>query len=148
MGREASRFLRDFRQKHGERPFILCVAFLEPHPPYISPLAGHFPPAALPVGQSFRKVPDEESARVNRLRALNYMEAGQRHGQDLTTESGMRALRSHYTGNVALVDRAIGDILQALREGGLEDETLVVYTSDHGDMLGDHGMFAKFVMYE
>ena len=148
LGRETARFLHDFRQKRGRRPFILYVAFLEPHPPYISPLAERFPAGALPVGQTFRKVPEEDTARVNRLRALNYMEAGRRHGQDLTTEAGMRTLRSHYTGNVALVDRAVGDILQALRESGLEDETLVVYSSDHGDMLGDHGMFAKFVMYE
>ena len=51
-------------------------------------------------------------------------------------------------GNVTLVDRGLGDILQALEASGQADNTIIVYTSEHGDMMGDHGLFEKSVLYE
>src|SRR5690606_13758365 len=68
--------------------------------------------------------------------------------EDLTTEAGARKTRAKYMGSVTLVDRAVGDILAALEDSGLADNTIVVYTSDHGDLMGDHGIFEKCVLYE
>jgi arylsulfatase A-like enzyme len=70
------------------------------------------------------------------------------YDEDLTTEAGMRKLRAKYLGLVSLVDNAVGEILQALDETGLTDNTIVVYTSEHGDMMGDHGLLRKCVNYE
>ena len=50
--------------------------------------------------------------------------------------------------NVTLVDKNIGRILDALSRSGKADDTIVVFTSDHGDMLGDHGMLEKRSFYE
>ena len=61
------------------------------------------------------------------------------------TESQRRARTSHYYANVVFDDRAIGLVLQALRERGLMDNTWIVYTSDHGEMLGDHRLCQKSV---
>lgn len=144
LGRKAV----DFLNKHVDDPFILYVGFLEPHPPYISPLSDHYDPEALPVGPTFRKQPAENAALVHRMRALHYMSAGVRDGEDMTKESGCRNIRAEYMGNVTLVDQAVGEILDTLEDLGLKENTLVIYTSDHGDLLGDHGAFAKFVMYE
>ena len=69
-------------------------------------------------------------------------------GHDLKTDTGCRRIRAQYWGNVTLVDRAMGLILSTLDECALTDNTIVVFTSDHGDMLGDHGMFSKCVLYE
>lgn len=149
LGRHAAEFLRSYEQQHGDdQPFILYVGFLEPHPPYISPLSDQYPPDHLPTNETFYKQPATNAALVNRLRAQNYMQAGFRNDQDLTDPNGGRSIASHYIGNVDLVDRAVGDILDALSEAGLDSETMVVFSSDHGEMLGNHGMFAKFVMYE
>jgi arylsulfatase A-like enzyme len=144
LGREAANFIRG----NCEDPFILYVNFLEPHPPYTGPLNDLHSPEDLPVEPSFRQTPPEDSALVNRMLADHCMNYGFRQGQDLTTEAGCRQIRAQYLGNVTLVDRAVGDILRALDQTGLTNNTIVVYTSDHGDTMGNHGFFGKCVMYE
>ena len=62
-----------------------------------------------------------------------------------------RALRerqlAHYLANVALIDREVGRIVDALQQAGRLDNAVVVFTSDHGDTLGDHGHSQKWTMY-
>ena len=60
----------------------------------------------------------------------------------------LRQIRARYFGLVTLLDRALGMILDTLDELGLADNTIVVFTSEHGDQLGDHGILHKMVMYE
>lgn len=144
LGREAARFIHE----HRTRPFILYVAFLEPHTPYVGPLGDLYPPESLPVAPHFRQKPAENAALINRMLADHYMDYGFMFGQDLTTEAGCRRTRAQYWGNITLVDRAVGEILEALQQAGLSDCSLVVFTSDHGDMMGDHGIFEKCVLYE
>ena len=144
VGREAARLIRE----HRDHPFVLYVNFLEPHRPYYGPCDDLYPPEAVPVGPHFRQRPGPNAARINRMLAEHYMRGGHIDGQDLTTEAGCRKTRAKYLGNVTLVDRAVGDILQALEEEGLSHDTIVVYTSDHGDMMGDHGIFEKCCQYE
>lgn len=144
LGREAARFIRETR----DQPFMLYVNLLEPHRPLYGPFDDMYPPEDLPVGPHFRQRPPYNAALINRMLAEHYMRGGYLDGEDLTTETGCRKTRAKYLGNVTLVDRAVGDILQALEETGLTDNTIVVYTSDHGDMMGNHGFFEKCVMYE
>ena len=59
-------------------------------------------------------------------------------GHDLSSEAGWRRLRAQYYGNVTLVDRMVGRITAALERAGVADDTAVVFTTDHGEMLGDH----------
>ena len=68
--------------------------------------------------------------------------------EDVSTEEGWRRLRAHYFANVNLVDRMVGRITSAIDDAGVADDTVVVFTSDHGDMLGDHGMLEKRSMYD
>ena len=150
LGNEATRFLRE----HDGRPFVLYVSFFEPHPPYTGPLDGLYDPDSLPVGPGFLKRPDGGSL-VNRARADYYMsgnlnplgaEGGDVH--DLTSEAGWRRLRAQYFANVTLVDRNVGRILGALESAGYADNTIVVMSSEHGEMGGDHGMLEKRSLYE
>jgi choline-sulfatase len=60
----------------------------------------------------------------------------------------LRAHRAGYLGSLAFVDTCVGHVLDALDEHGLADNTIIVYTSDHGEMDGDHGLFQKFCMFE
>ncbi len=155
LGNEASRFLREHADsQHGGRPFMLFTCFFEPHPPYTGPLNDLYDPASLPVGPGFLQHPDSGSL-VNRLRAEHYLsgglnplgvEGGDFH--DTTSEEGWRKLRAQYFANVTLVDRNVGRILQALEESGQADNTIIVFTSEHGEMAGDHGMLEKRTMYE
>ena len=155
LGNEATRFLREYRRSpHSGRPFMLYVSFFEPHPPYTGPLNGLYDPAAIEVGPAFLKRPGGGSM-LNRLRADYYLagnlnplgvEGGDFH--DTTTEAGWRKLRAQYFANVTLVDRNVGRIMSALEESGMADDTVVVFTSEHGEMAGDHGMLEKRSLYE
>jgi len=143
LGDRAAEFIR--RQDEG--PFVLYVNFLEPHMPFTGPFDDLYDPDALPVGPHFLQPPAENASLRNRKRAEHYM-GGAFGGVDLTNESGWRTVRARYFGLVTLLDRAVGKMLRALDEAGKADNTIVVFTSDHGDMMGDHGILTKGVMYE
>ena len=120
-----------------------------------------YDPDALPVGPSFLKKPDSASL-LSRLKAdyfTQYLEGGDHTAdpymrnyaaveEDVGTEEGWRRLRAHYFANINLVDRMVGKITSAIDDAGVADDTVVLFTSDHGDMLGDHGMLEKRSMYE
>ncbi len=146
LGREAARFIRDCAA--GETPFVLYVSFQEPHGPNYSPFDNLYDPARLPVGPEFRRRPSEQAALLNRVLAEYYTHAAEIYDVDMTTEVGWRKHRAIYHGQVTLVDRAVGEILAALDEAGQRDNTVVVFTSDHGDMMGDHNIFRKGILYE
>ena len=155
LGHVASEFIRDYASgSHADSPWTLMVNFFEPHPPYTGPLNRLYDPDSLEVGSAFMQRPDSGSL-VNRLRADFYlqggnnplgMEGGDVH--DTTTEAGWRKLRAQYFANVTLVDRQLGKILAALEASGQADNTVVVFSSDHGEMAGDHGMCEKRNLYE
>ena len=67
---------------------------------------------------------------------------------DLSDEMGWRELRANYMANVTLLDKYVGKVLDALSESGQSENTIVVFTSDHGDMLGDHRHLQKRSFYE
>ena len=105
-----------------------------PHPPYVARAADYRRYAdriGLPRKPEFpqRAVPE-------------YLRWWREHtGLTRTTEAETLRSRAAYWALVTSMDRMIGRVLAALRTGGLEEDTLIVYTSDHGDMLGEHGMF-------
>ncbi len=143
-GRAAAEFIR----ANAGRPWVLYAGFLEPHPPYLGPLDDHYPPEAVPDGPTFLRPPPGDAPLVNQLLSAGHRSLTDEDGQDLRTEAGWRKTRTKYLGNVTLVDRAVGDMLQALEDSGQAQDTIVVFTSDHGDQMGDHGLLGKTVMYE
>lgn len=144
-------FLR--ARKDDGRPFAAYASLWEPHNPFTSRLDDLYDPQALPVDSQFLVPPTGVSNRTQLMadkwdpkhgepRMLNQA------GADLTTEAGWRQVRARYFGLATLVDRALASVFDALRETGLDRNTIVVFTSDHGDMMGDHRMLTKGVLYE
>jgi arylsulfatase A-like enzyme len=64
------------------------------------------------------------------------------------TEEQLKNMRKHYYAKITHIDEQVGKIMNALRRRGLLEHTLVIFTSDHGDNLGDHGMMYKWLMTE
>lgn len=143
LAETASRFLRENR----ESPFVLYVNFLEPHMPFFGPRDGQYPLSDIPLPPNFDAVPGEGQTLKARLLHKNYMLHGA-SGVDLSSEQGWRQLIAQYWGLCSLVDTHVGMILDALDECGLRDSTIVVFTSDHGDMMGSHQLVAKTVMFQ
>lgn len=155
LGKAASEFISDYAEgDQADQPLLMYLNFFEPHPPYTGPLNDLYDPAELPVGPAFLKRPDGGSL-VNRLRADHYMGGGLNplgaQGGDIhdtTTEEGWRKLRAQYFANITLVDRQLEKVFAALKENGMWDNTVIVFTSEHGEMGGDHGMLEKRSLYE
>ena len=143
LGDQAAQYIRENR----DQPFALCVSYLEPHPPHTGPLTELYDPLSLSTGPTFMEKPGANVPLIIRLMAAIYMES-EEYGCDLRTEAGWREVMARYWGNTTLVDRSVANILGALDECGLADDTIVVFTSDHGEQLGDHGILGKTVMYE
>ena len=143
LAREASRFIRENKR----RPFCLFVNFLEPHMPFFGPRDDQHDPAEVSLPANLENPPTEHQPLKARAFAQAYYERGHR-GLPLRTEADWRRMVANYWGLCSLVDTYVGRILETLDDCGLADSTIVVYTSDHGDMMGSHRLLAKCVMFE
>jgi len=132
----------EFLRRHRNEPFILYVNFLEPHMPFFGPLDHEHSPDQVLLPANFTDPLEENEPLRYRVK----QEAcRQQYGSDAAS---IRALIARYWGLVTQVDRSVGAILGTLEQLGLADNTIVVYTSDHGDMMGSHQLLEKSVMYE
>jgi choline-sulfatase len=124
-----------------DRPFCLTVGFMLPHPPYVARPedyvrhAGRVDPPALPAPAPGREHPWLAWWRQNR-------------GLDRVRPDAVLRARTAYYGLVTRLDLFIGEILAALESSGLAEDTLVVYSTDHGDQLGERGLFWKHTFYD
>ena len=136
-GDTAVNFLNGYQ---GGQPFFLKVSFIRPHSPYDPP--GRFM-------KMYQDAPLPE-AFAGRWAARN--EARNSDRDDIwrgkLSPAEIRRSRQGYYGSVSYVDEQVGRILEALEKRGLLDETLILFTSDHGDMTGDHNLWRKSYAYE
>jgi arylsulfatase A-like enzyme len=144
LAREAVGFL----ERNRSRPFALYVNFLEPHMPFFGPRDDQYDPADIPLPPNFDAVPGERHPLKTRAYQQAYLQNGFGADTPLETETDWRRLIARYWGLCSLVDTHVGTILRSLEELGLADNTIVVFTSDHGDMMGSHRLLAKTVMFE
>ncbi len=143
LARETSRFIRE----HQDQPFILYANFLEPHMPFFGPRDDQYDITDVSLPANFDDLPTEAQPLKTRLLQRHYYEHGH-SGLELKTESQWRRMIANYWGLCSLVDTHAGAILDTLEECGLRENTIVVFTSDHGDMMGSHRLLAKCVMFE
>ena len=131
----------DFLRRNRSEPFMLFVNFLEPHMPFTGPLNEEHSPEEVTLPLNFTDPLEENEPLRYRLLQATYR-------KQYPTEQAVHDLIRKYWGLVTQVDRSVGTILDTLEQLGLADNTIVVYTSDHGDMMGAHHLVAKTVMYE
>jgi choline-sulfatase len=143
-GFHALRFLKDYRRAGDPRPFFLVVSFTHPHDPYVTreacwrryddvpiplPKVGPFPEERL----------DPHSRRLRRVSAMDEAAIG---------EDDVRRARRAYFASISYLDDRIGELLAVLRDFGLADDTVTLFTSDHGDLLGERGLWYKMHFFE
>lgn len=128
------------------QPFCLTVALKEPHEPwnYFDPeVADPYANAHIPPPATF--TPEHYQAQPEFIRNSLNGEAASTWFKD--PEAYQRYVRTFYR-LISRADIALGRILAALKDAGLDDNTVVIYSSDHGSMLGAHGLVGKWLMYE
>ncbi|MGH9626782.1 MAG: sulfatase family protein [Bryobacteraceae bacterium] len=127
----------DFLRRKPPRPFCVTCSILQPHAPLIAtrPYCGLYDPARIPL-----PAPGEDVFTPSDRAAIPKV---------LTrTPDGLGTFISLYYGLIKEVDDWTGRLLDALDENGYAENTLVVFTSDHGEMLGEHARVSKMVFYE
>lgn len=141
---EAVRWLHTEAPTH-DKPWCLFVSFTLPHFPFAAPQHHQrryrLDDIDLPIAWS----PDQWPMHppLDAFRAARVQTA-----DDVRSQDAIRRARLVYYAMCSFVDELIGDVLGALGDAGLADDTRIVYTSDHGETLGDYGLWGKSVMYD
>ncbi|WP_425400784.1 sulfatase [Aeoliella sp.] len=124
-----------------ERPFFLAVGFFRPHTPYISPQSyfDQYPLSSVELRQD----PNEDESDIPPI-ALQC-----RHKEELAMSDDLKreATRAYYA-SVSFMDAQVGHVLDSLDRHGLTENTIVVFTSDHGYHLGEHRLWQKRSLFE
>lgn len=122
VGKRTQAYLRS-RSGQGQ-PFACIAGFYSPHAPWVSPqrFLDQYDPDTLGLPEMPEEMPE---------------------GQERFSDEHLRAARHGYYAMVSEVDHWVGEILDTLEETGMAEETVVVFTSDHGEWLGEHGRWGK-----
>lgn len=125
-------------EQNKDRPFFLAVGFYRPHTPYVAPKPyfAMYPPERIEL-----PLPGERTAPRPAY--------GSAHAeQDRMTDARRREAIQAYFASITFMDAQVGRLLEALDRLGLRDNTVVVFLSDHGYLLGEHGLWQKMSLFE
>ncbi|NNC79833.1 MAG: choline-sulfatase [Acidimicrobiales bacterium] len=142
VGYTSRRKLLDLARDSDDRPFFLVASFIHPHDPYVARPEwwNHYDHDAIDLPDEMDL--GELDAHSRRVRT------GIQADTVGFTEAQTRNARHGYYANTSYVDHWLGQLMQTLEESGLSDNTIVMFTSDHGDNLGDRGLWYKMTFHE
>jgi len=136
--------LYQYARREEDRPFCLTVSFTHPHDPYVARKKHWdlYPEGSLPeltIGDIPYAEQDVHSKRLFDMSDWrNYQ----------LTDQMVRDSRRAYAANISYLDDKIGELIQTLKDCRLDEDTIIVFTSDHGDMLGERGLWFKMSFFE
>lgn len=126
---------------HKDKPFFLAVGFVRPHVPFVAPKSyfDAYPHEQMVLPPKVKNDwADIPAAGINYVTSAN---------AQMSEEQQKKAIAGYYA-SVAYMDAQVGKVLQTLKEEGLEDNTIVIFTSDHGFHLGEHDFWMKVSLHE
>ena len=131
------------RHANDARPWVLFLSFVTPHPPFIAPPADYarYPHEQIALPPQWQPADWDAHPALDELRRYFAYDAP-------FDEVVIRRLHSAYYGLCSFLDAQIGQVLAALEQAKLRENTRIIYTSDHGEHLGARGLYGKFTMYE
>jgi len=138
MVEAAARFLRERSSRAG--PFLLAVGFTKPRPPF-------FVPEPFYERVKGRDIPDLDVPSDDLLDVPERALVDVKTLEFLAPEQRREAFRG-YLASIAFVDEGVGRLLSALKDGGHAENTVIVFVSDHGQMLGEHNLWRESVLFE
>ena len=127
--------------KRKDRPFFLAVGFFRPHTPYVAPKNYFevYPENQMPVVQNIKE--DQADIPAPAL-------GSHKTEQDKLTDDLRRQTLQAYLASISFMDAQVGRVVGALDRLGLSDHTIIVFTSDHGYHMGEHGLWQKMSLFE
>jgi choline-sulfatase len=144
VGFQAERKLRDLARSSDVRPWLLTVSFTHPHDPYVMRQRywDRYDHDAIDLPRVGPLPEDQLDAHSRRLRHVSAMD-----GVEITEEHVRRARHAYYAA-ISYVDDWVATLLDTLDVCGMADDTVVIFTADHGDMLGERGLWYKMCFFE
>jgi choline-sulfatase len=141
---KASQWLHRHAGSGDARPFMLTVSFMHPHDPYQGPRQfwDRYAGREIDLPKTAAAPPDQRDSFGQRMYRLY-----DRGEIAISTEQLLRARRAYYA-MIGYADDLLGRLLRQIEALGLAEDTLIVVTSDHGDMLGERGLWYKMVFFE
>lgn len=139
----AVRWLREEAVATRDKPWVLFVSFLRPHYPLTCPKEFYdlYPLERITAPRFAGAEKEYAHPALAALRSyFNY--------DDHFDDQSRRVARASYYGLCSFIDGLVGQILAALEASGRARDTAVLYTSDHGELIGEHGLWTKMAMYE
>ncbi len=125
-----------------ERPFFLAVGFFRPHTPYVAPedpYFGWYPEKEMPLFPAIDKNPPTVPAAA--------LASYKKEQDQLTDELRQKCVQAYYA-SISFMDAQVGRVVAALDRLGLAENTIIVFTSDHGYHMGEHGLWQKLSLFE
>jgi len=136
IGRNACKFLEEVSC---ESPWYFFVSFVGPHDPWDAP-------------EEYYKMYENKdfpaSIHDSYINKPEWVKKISKKYSGGMKEEDNNKVKQHYAGMISLIDNWIGKMLDIIEKRGLSENTVVIFCADHGEMMGDHGMFTKGVMYE
>ena len=134
----ADRSLEFLRTRDRSRPFLLWSSFIDPHPPFAPPV---------PWNKLYRApsmpLPKRPSDMRNLWIHINRVQNRYKYRDAGIDDNLLRVMKAYYYATVSFIDYNVGRIVQSLESTGELDNTLILWTSDHGEFLGDYDCFGK-----
>ena len=141
---QAIRWLYDRARAKADRPFMLTVSFTSPHDPYVAE-------------PEFWDLYSDDEIDLPEVRAIppETMDAHSRRifehysiGEATVTDDVLRRMRHGYYASISYIDSKVDALMTVLEKSGLADNTIVIFASDHGDMMGERGLYYKKTFFE
>ena len=137
----------EFISRPRRKPFFYVVSWPDPHPPFTvrAPYMDMYKPDDMPVPNTYRSgaaVAEDTEEAPAPAKAGKKAAARQGGGPDR-----VKAQKARYCGLVKCIDDNVGRIVEALRQKGLDDRTVIVFTTDHGEYMAEHNLWGKNQWY-
>jgi arylsulfatase A-like enzyme len=137
------------------KPWFLHLGYYRPHPPFIAPAPYNtlYDPADVPVPVRAASPEDEGKQHpllahyMTSVKQAKFFQDGQGLASAMSAEA-IRTMRTAYYGLISEVDAHLGQVIGYLKETGQYDQTLIVFTCDHGEQLGDHHLLGKLGYFD
>jgi choline-sulfatase len=144
VGTQAQRVIYDHARSEDDRPLCLVTSFIHPHDPYATRQKywDLYSDVEIPMPTVSRPPADQQDAHNKRLEKVIDIDA-----IDVSDTEIINARRAYY-GNVSYVDEWVGRLQDTLEECGMTENTTIIFTADHGDMLGEFGLWYKMSFRE
>jgi len=140
-GKTAAKAVELIKQ-HKDKPFFLGVGFVRPHVPFVAPrkdYTGFLPYSKMQLPPKLK----DDWADIPKA-GINYKTS---KNMKMDVRRQKKAVGGYYA-SVAFMDRMVGQVLDGLKETGLDEKTIVIFTSDHGYHLGEHDFWAKVSLHD